>query len=160
MCMSKCRKLGIDPSCRAVAGEAEIHSQPFANEWMAACTAGKREIFRMIRVTKSEEGERTIISIEGQLSADYIEVVEICCNQAASTGKPINVLLHDVLIIDESGRLLDRLAAKGIRLRASGIYTSHIVRALMSAGTGGPVSPSAVGVSGEGISRKFESNHR
>ena len=32
---------------------------------MAACTAGNREMIRMIRVTKSEEGERTIITIDG-----------------------------------------------------------------------------------------------
>jgi hypothetical protein len=98
----------------------------------------------MIRVTKSEERERTIITLEGQLSRDYIEVVEICCNQAVSKGKPIDVFLHDVLIIDESGRaLLTRLAAKGMRLLATGIYTSYIVRALMPVGAGGPVSPSA-----------------
>ena len=84
----------------------------------------------MIRVTKSEEGERTIITLEGQLSGEYIDVVEIFCNHAESKGKPIDVFLHDVLTIDESGRaLLTRLAAKGIRLLATGIYTSYIVRA-------------------------------
>jgi hypothetical protein len=119
-------------------------------------------MIHMIRVTKSEEGERTIITLEGQLSGDYIEVVEICCNQAVSKGKPIDVLLHDVLTIDESGRaLLTRLAAKGIRLLATGIYTSYIVRVLMSVGTRTPISPSAAaGASGEGTSRKLQGNHR
>jgi hypothetical protein len=145
-------------SCHAVAGEAENHSPHVANEWMAACTTRNRE---MIRITKSEEGERTIITLEGQLSRDYIEVVEVCFNQAVLKGKPIDVFLHDLLTIDESGRgLLIRLAANGIRLLANGIYTSYIVRALMSAGAPGPVSSSAAGVSGEGISRKFEGNHR
>jgi hypothetical protein len=116
----------------------------------------------MIRVTKSEEGERTIITIEGQLSADYIEVVEICCRQAATKGKPIDVFLHNGLTIDESGRaLLTRLAAAGISLRASGIYTSHVVQGLMSAGSGGPVSPLTAAVAGgEGTSMTFEGNHR
>src|SRR4030081_286436 len=101
----------------------------FANEWMAACTTRNREMIHMIRVTKSEERERTIITLEGQLSADYIEAVEICCSQALSRRKPVDVFLHNVLTIDESGRaLLTRLAAKGIRLLASGIYTSYIVR--------------------------------
>ena len=141
ICLSKCRKAGIDQFCRAVAGEAENHSPHVANEWMAACSARNREMIRMIRVTKSEEGERTIITLQGQLSRDYIEVVEICCNQAVSKGKPTDVFLHDVLTIDESGRaLLARLAAKGIRLLASGTYTSYIVRALMT-------------------SPKFQSNH-
>jgi hypothetical protein len=108
----------------------------------------------MIRVTKSEERERTIITLEGQLSGDYIEAVEICCNQALSKGKPIDLFLHDVLTIDESGRtLLIRLGSKGIRLLATGIYTSYVVRALASAGTRTPVSLSAAaGASGEGIS--------
>jgi len=48
---------------------------------MAACRARNREMIRKIRVTKSEEGELTIITLEGQLSGDYI-IVEICCNQA------------------------------------------------------------------------------
>jgi hypothetical protein len=91
----------------------------------------------MIRVTKSEERERTIITIDGQLSGDYNEVVEIFCNRAVSDGKPIDVFLHDVLTIDESGRaLLTRLAAKGIRLLATGMYTSHVVRDLVTADSG------------------------
>ncbi|SRR5258708_1614671 len=98
----------------------------------------------MIRVTKSEEGERTIITIDGQLSGDYIDVVEICCNQAVSEGKPIDVFLHDVLAIDESGRaLLTRLAAKGFRLLATGMYTSYVVQALVAAGSRASGSPSA-----------------
>jgi ABC-type transporter Mla MlaB component len=116
----------------------------------------------MIRVTKSEERERTIITLEGQLSADYVEAVEICCNQAVSKGKPIDVFLHDVLTIDKSGRaLLARLAAQGIRLLATGIYTSYIVRSLMPIGIPGPVSPSAAaGAVGGRTDPKFEGNHR
>lgn len=116
----------------------------------------------MIRVTKSEERERTIVTLEGQLSADYIEAVEICCNQAVSKGKPIDVFLHNILTIDESGRaLLSRLAAKGFRLLATGIYTSYIVRALMLAGIQAPVSVSAgTGAGVEGTSPKFEGNLR
>jgi len=116
----------------------------------------------MIRVTKSEERERTIITLEGQLSADYIEAVEICCNQAVSKGKPVDVFLHDILTIDESGRaLLARLAAQGMRLLATGIYTSYIARALMPVGIRGPVSPSAAaGARRARTSPKFEGNHR
>jgi hypothetical protein len=99
-------------------------------------------MIRMIRVTKSEEGERTITTIDWQLSGDYIEVVEICCNQAVSEGKPIDVFLHKVLTIDESGRaLLTRLAAKGIYLLATGMYTSYVVRDLVAAGSRGAGSP-------------------
>ena len=98
----------------------------------------------MIRVTTSEEGERIIITIDGQLSGEYVEVVEICCNQAVSQGKPIDVFLRDVLTIDESGRaLLTRIAGKGIRLLATGMYTSYVVRDLVAAGSreSGETSP-------------------
>jgi len=91
-------------------------------------------MIRMIRITKSEEEKRTIITIDGQLSGDYVEVVELFCNQAVSEGKPIEVFLRDVLTIDECGRaLLTRLAAKGIRLLATGMYTSYVVRDLVAA---------------------------
>jgi hypothetical protein len=115
-------------------------------------------MIRMIRVTKTEERERTRITIDGQLSRDYIEAVEICCDQAISEGMPVDVFLRDVPTIDESGRaLLSRLAANGIRLLAKGIYTSYIVRALMSVGAQGPVSPSAAAcASSEGTSPMFE----
>jgi hypothetical protein len=63
-------------------------------------------MIRMFSVTTSEVGKRTILTIDGQLSGDYIEVVEICCNQAESEGKPIDVFLHNASTIDESGRAL------------------------------------------------------
>jgi len=102
-------------------------------DWKAACISKPREA-RMIRVTKSEEGERIIITIDGQLSGDYIEVVEIFCGQALTEGRPIDIFLRDVSTIGESGRaLLTRLAAKGIHLLANGIYTSQVVRDLVGA---------------------------
>lgn len=105
----------------------------------------------MFRVTKSEVGKRTIITIDGQLSGDYIEVVEICCNQAISEGRPVDVFLHNVLIIDVSGRaLLARLAGQGVRLLAAGLYTSYVVRDLLAAGSS---SASQAGDSGETIRR-------
>jgi hypothetical protein len=112
----------------------------------------------MIRLTKSEERERTVITIDGQLSGDYIQGVEICCNQAVSEGKPFDVFWHDVLTIDESGRArLTRLAAKGIRLLATGMYTSYVVRDHVAAGSRASGSPSAAaGASGERTSPKSE----
>jgi hypothetical protein len=116
---------------------------------------------RMIRVTKSAKGKRTIITIDGQLSGDYIEVVETCCNQSVSEGRPIDVFFHDVSGIGESGRaLLVRLAAKGIRLLATGIYTSYVVRDLVTAGSRASGSPSpAAGAVRERTSPKSKRGH-
>ena len=76
-----------------------------------------------------------IVTIDGQLSADYIGVVETCCDQAISTGKPVKLFLHDVSTVDQACRaLLCRLAAKGVRLLGSGVYTAYLVRTLDPAG--------------------------
>jgi hypothetical protein len=99
-------------------------------------------MIRMFSVTTSEVGKRTILTIDGQLSGDYIEVVEICCNQAESEGKPIDVFLHNASTIDESGRaLLARLAAKGVRLLAAGMWTPYVVRDLAAASSEALTSP-------------------
>lgn len=90
----------------------------------------------MFRVSTAEEGPRTIITIDGQLAGDSTGVVGTCCEQAISTGRPVHLFLRDVSAVDQAGRaLLRRLAAKGVRLIASGVYTSYLVRALNPAGT-------------------------
>jgi hypothetical protein len=87
----------------------------------------------MIRVTKTEEPSHTIVTIDGELSGDSIAVVEACCNQARSNAKPIELFLRDITTVDQAGqRLLSRLAAKGVRLVARGVYTSYLVQSLTS----------------------------
>jgi len=91
----------------------------------------------MIRVMKSEEPTRFIVTVDGDLSGDHIAVVEFCCQEAESSGKPVELVLRDVTIVDHVGRsLLGRLAAKGVRLIADGVYTSYLVESLASAGSG------------------------
>ena len=87
----------------------------------------------MIRVTKTEEQSHTIVTIDGELSGDSIAVVEACCSQAKSNGKPIELFLRDITTVDQAGQmLLSRLAAKGVRLVARGVYTSYLVQSLTS----------------------------
>jgi hypothetical protein len=82
----------------------------------------------MIRITTADEPERTVITVDGQLSGEYIDPLEACCIQAICKGKPVRLFLHDVSTIDESGRaLLRRLSAKGVDLKAAGIYSSYVV---------------------------------
>jgi len=89
----------------------------------------------MFRVSKAEEWSRTMVTLDGQLSSDYIEAIETCCHQAMSAGKPVHVFLRDVSSVDPAGRdLLRRLAAGGVHLPANGIYNSYLVRALAPAG--------------------------
>jgi ABC-type transporter Mla MlaB component len=85
----------------------------------------------MFRLSQAEQQSRTVVTIEGQLASDYIEVVETCCDQAIATGKAVDLFLRDVTTVDQGGcALLRRLAAKGVRLLANGVYTSYLVRTL------------------------------
>ena len=95
----------------------------------------------MLRVSKADEQSRTIITVDGQLTGDSIAVIEACCRQAMSTGKPVHVFLRDVSLVDGAGRaLLRRLAADSVRLFANGVYNSYLVRVLNPADTEPPVS--------------------
>lgn len=86
----------------------------------------------MVHVGRTEEQSGTVITVDGQLSQNCIEFVETYCNQEISTGKPVALFLRDLTVVDEAGRaLLSRLAAKGVRLLASGVYTSYIVQGLI-----------------------------
>jgi ABC-type transporter Mla MlaB component len=97
----------------------------------------------MLRVSKAEEPSSTVVTVDGQLSGDSIAVVETCCDQAISTGKAVHLFLRDVSTVDQAGRaLLCRLAARGVRLLATGIYTSYLVRTLNPGGMG-PLNPGA-----------------
>jgi len=87
----------------------------------------------MIRVTNTDERSCTVVTVDGQLSADSVAVVENCCNQAEANGKPVQLYLRDVTTVDQAGRnLLSRLAGKGISLAATGVYTSYLVQVLSS----------------------------
>jgi hypothetical protein len=86
---------------------------------------------KMLRVSKREERSHTVFIVEGRLSADYVQVVETFCNEVISTGATVHLYLRHVSTVDGAGRaLLLRLAAKGVHLRASRVYTSHLVRGL------------------------------
>jgi hypothetical protein len=87
----------------------------------------------MFRITKAEDLSRTILTIDGQLSSESVAAVETCCNQAGLEGRPVQLYLRDVTSVDQAGqKLLRRLAAKGVHLAASGVYTSYLVQALTS----------------------------
>jgi len=82
----------------------------------------------MIRIMTASEPKFITITVDGELSGEYVDAVETCAAQAIAEQKRIRLFLRDVSSIDESGRvLLARLAAKGVRLRAAGVYCSYIV---------------------------------
>ena len=82
----------------------------------------------MIRIMTATKPKLITITVDGEVPGEYVDAVETCATQAIATRKPTHLFLRDVSTIDESGRaLLARLAAKGVRLRAAGVYCSYIV---------------------------------
>jgi ABC-type transporter Mla MlaB component len=75
-----------------------------------------------------------VLTLEGQLVGEYTTFIEESCNAALSKDRRVSLQLNDVSTIDEAGRsLLRKLAHKGIEIRASGIYTSYVVRSINAA---------------------------
>lgn len=82
----------------------------------------------MFRISRSEDESSTTLVIDGQLGADSVVTVEFCCGQEISQGKPVQLVLRDLTNIDEAGKaLIRRLADKGVKLIATGVYTSYVV---------------------------------
>jgi ABC-type transporter Mla MlaB component len=82
----------------------------------------------MIRVFIANEPSVITLTIDGQLVGEYVEAIETSTQEAIEEKKPVRLILRDVLHIDECGRtLLAHLAAKGVQLSASGVYSSYIV---------------------------------
>jgi hypothetical protein len=109
------------PTVSAIATRAiqEIRSN---QEWKPQCTGGF-----VFRVDKELGEQRIRFTVSGELSSACIDVLETCCEQSIRDGKAVHLVL-DITAIDESGRaLLRRLAAKGVRMFAKGIYHSYLV---------------------------------
>jgi len=82
----------------------------------------------MIRIMTATAPKFITITVDGELSGEYVDAVESCATQAMTQRQRIRLFLRDVSSIDARGRaLLARLAAKGVRLRAMGVYCSYIV---------------------------------
>lgn len=91
----------------------------------------------MFRLSTKEEGGNTVVTVDGQISGEYLDVVEDWCNHAALKGKPVRLYLRDVSAVDDAGRsMLRRLAKKGIGITATGVYNCYLVEALHTGITG------------------------
>jgi hypothetical protein len=79
----------------------------------------------------SSARKKTTITVDGQLMGEYADAVENWCTQESAQGRPVHLLLREVVDIDERGRaMLARMAALGVSLNAAGIYSSYIVAAI------------------------------
>jgi hypothetical protein len=88
----------------------------------------------MIRIMTAAEPKLITITVDGELAGEYVDAVETCVKQALARPSPTTLYLREVFRIDEKGRgLLARLAARGVRLRADGVYSSYVVARISKA---------------------------
>jgi hypothetical protein len=82
----------------------------------------------MIRIQTANNLSGITIAIDGQLVGEYIGEVEASIRKASEQRKNVHLFLRDISHIDETGHLLlSRLAARGVELSATGLYSSYVV---------------------------------
>ena len=82
----------------------------------------------MIRIFTTARPNAITITVDGQFVAEFLETVVTSAHEAIEQDKPVHLFLRDVSHIDEHGRaLLTQLAARGVQLSASGVYSCYLV---------------------------------
>jgi ABC-type transporter Mla MlaB component len=82
----------------------------------------------MIRIQAADNPDGNTIAIDGQLIGEYVAEVEESIRKSLEQYKNVRLFLRNVSHIDETGHaLLSRLAAQGVELSATGLYSSHVV---------------------------------
>jgi ABC-type transporter Mla MlaB component len=82
----------------------------------------------MIRIQAAYNPDGITIAIDGQLTAEYVSEVESSIRESMEQSHDVHLFLRNVSHIDEMGHaLLSRLAAEGVDLSATGLYSSHVV---------------------------------
>jgi hypothetical protein len=85
----------------------------------------------MIRIQADNKPGGITIAIDGQLIGEYVAEVEASIRKSREQYKDVHLYLRNVSNIDEKGHaLLSRLAAQGVELSATGLYSSHVVSQL------------------------------
>jgi len=82
----------------------------------------------MIRIQAAVNLGGTTITIDGQLIGEYVAEVESSIRESMEQSNEVHLFLRNVSYIDAMGHaLLSRLAAEGVDLSATGLYSSHVV---------------------------------
>lgn len=90
----------------------------------------------MFHITGTSTPARTLIRIDGSLTAQYVSLAEQYCLEALRSGRRVELLLREITAIDQAGQeFLLRLARQGVRLRALGLYFSELLRRLHRSAT-------------------------
>jgi hypothetical protein len=81
----------------------------------------------VFRLDQESAPHRTRLTISGEISAACIEVLENRCERALAAGEDVDLILDATQIDEDGAALLRRLADKGVRLYAKGVYHSYLI---------------------------------
>jgi anti-anti-sigma regulatory factor len=98
----------------------------------------------MIRISEIGEGSKQDLLVEGRLSGNWVDVLEVCWLEAQTlgNGEPIRLDLSGVTYIDEKGRqLLARMVRDGAELRAAGVMTGMVIEEITARETSTETKP-------------------
>ena len=85
----------------------------------------------MLHLSHTDSSTQTVITVEGHLEGEYVLLVSQYCLERLANNRLVVLYLKNVTEVDDNGRdLLRQLIVRGVRLRASGIYTEHLVEDL------------------------------
>jgi len=88
----------------------------------------------MIRIETAAGPGGIRIAIDGQLIHEYVEEVEDLLRKATEQHQGVHLFLRNVSHIDEAAHsLLSRLAARGVKLSAAGLYSTYVVSQIQRA---------------------------
>ena len=82
----------------------------------------------MLKITPRTDATRTSFELEGKLAGPWVQELEACWREAASTDRSVRVLLCAVTFIDDKGRdLLVEMYRRGAELVAEGCMNKAII---------------------------------
>ena len=89
-----------------------------------------------LKLEQHLEGETTIVTLDGDLAAEYVKLVESVLQEILANKTKLVLRLRDVQTIAPSGlEWLQRLVDPGIVLRGSDLYMEHIIERMRTKGT-------------------------
>jgi hypothetical protein len=87
------------------------------------------------KLEQQVEGENTIVTLDGDLTGEYVKLVESYLQRLLSTETNLILKLRGIQTITfPAMELLQRLADKGVVLLGSGLYTEHIIERITARG--------------------------
>jgi anti-anti-sigma regulatory factor len=89
----------------------------------------------MLKISIHTDATGTVFELEGSLTGAWVQELEDCWRKAASSERPVRVMVCEVTFIDDKGRaLLAEMHQHGAELVAEGCMNSAIVEEIKQGG--------------------------